>query len=74
MIDLYSYNREWPAPLPFRIRLDDGTTRTDPSTFTAEEIKAWGYAGPYEIPKYKPRKQHLEWTGTEFLVRAGAEQ
>lgn len=70
---LYSLNGAWPAPLPFRVRLDDGTTRTDSATFTEAEITSWGYTGPYEIPRYKPRKEHLEWTGTKFLVRAGAE-
>lgn len=74
MTPLYSLDGAWPAPLPFRIRLDDGTTRTDPRTFTPEEIAAWGYVGPYTVPAYKPRKEHLEWTGTQFLVRAGAEQ
>ena len=74
MIDLYSHNSGWPAPLPFRVRLENGTTRTDPETFTQQELAAWGYVGPYEIPSYKPRKEHLEWTGTEFLDRAGAEQ
>lgn len=73
-MSLYSHNGQRPAPLPFRVRLDNGMTRTDPSTFTEAELTAWGYTGPYEIPKYKPRKQHLEWTGTEFLVKAGAEQ
>ena len=72
-MNLYSFNGAWPVPLPFRIRLDDGTTRTDPATFTELELEQWGYAGPYQIPRYKPRKEHLEWTGTEFVVRAGAE-
>lgn len=70
---LYSFNGEWPAPLPYRVRLANGATRTDPNTFTQQELAAWGYAGPYEIPKYKPRKEHLDWTGTKFLVKAGAE-
>ena len=40
---LYSLNGNYPQPLPFRIRLSDGSTRTDPSTFTSEEIIDAGY-------------------------------
>jgi hypothetical protein len=40
---LYSYNSQYPKPLPFRIKLSDGRTRTDPSTFTEEEITDAGY-------------------------------
>lgn len=35
---LYSRHITTPAPLPHRIRLADGSTRTDRSTFTPEEI------------------------------------
>lgn len=39
----YSHNANFPSKLPWRIRLSDGTTRTDPSTFTEEDIADAGY-------------------------------
>lgn len=41
-VDKRNPDRE-PAALPFRIRLESGLTRTDPETFTAEEIESAGY-------------------------------
>ena len=58
---LYSYRTCWPQVLPFRIRLSDGSTRTDPSTFTAEEIADAGYTGPYVEPAYNPETEVLNW-------------
>lgn len=40
---LYSLNGNYPQPLPFRIRLPNRSTRTDPSSFTPEEIASAGY-------------------------------
>lgn len=65
---LYSYQQQWPQELPFRVRLADGGSRTDPETFTPSELTEWGYTGPYEKPPYDPQTQKLEWTGTEFIV------
>lgn len=42
-MSLYTKNGSYPQPIPFRIRLSDGSTRTDPSTFTEEEIVDAGY-------------------------------
>ena len=58
---LYSYRTCWPQELPFRIRLSDGFTRTDPSTFTAEEIADAGFTGPYTEPVYDPDTEVLNW-------------
>lgn len=65
---LYSLNGARPEPLPFRITLLDGFTRTDPSTFTEDEINAAGFTGPYAEPEYDPATQELQWDGTAFLV------
>lgn len=54
----------------FRVRLADGGSRTDPETFTPEELAEWGYTGPYEKPDYDPKTQRLEWTGNAFIVIA----
>lgn len=65
---LYSKNGSYPAPLPHRITLSDGMTRTDAETFTPEEIADAGYVSvddPIQ-PEY-PRK--LEWTGSAWSIR-----
>jgi hypothetical protein len=65
---LYSYKNSYPTNIPFRIRLSDGRTRTDPSTFTPEEILDAGYievSDPPQITEY----QVLTWTGTQWFVR-----
>jgi hypothetical protein len=69
MSGLYSLNQEWPQPLPFRVKLIDGSTRTDPSTFTPDELSAWGYAGPFTPPAFDNHTQVLEWSGSEYSVR-----
>lgn len=42
-MSLYSLRGAFPEELPNRIRLPDGSTRTDPSSFSTEEIAAAGY-------------------------------
>lgn len=69
MTTLYSLKQAWPQELPFRIKLADGSTRTDPATFTPAELTAWGYTGPYTRPEYDRYSEVLEWTGTAFNVR-----
>jgi hypothetical protein len=65
---LYSLNGSRPATLPFRIHLN-GTTRTDPSSFTPEELKSAGFSGPYQEPEYNSKTQILDWNGNEYFVR-----
>lgn len=65
---LYSHNNARPAPLPWRITLPSGFTRTDPSTFTEDEITQAGYTGPYTEPPFDPATQQLDWDGTTYLV------
>jgi hypothetical protein len=62
MANLYSYQGQEPQELPERIRLSDGRTRTDPSSFTAEEIKDAGFTGPYERPEYNSEIETQEWS------------
>lgn len=65
---LYSYKGAWPTQLPNRLKFSDGTTKTDKSTFTQEEI---ANAGWVEVPNppiaYYPNK--LEWVNGEWNVR-----
>ena len=67
---LYSFRQQRPAPLPNRIRMPDGFTRTDASTFTQEEIQAAGYSGPYTEPSYNPSTEQLLWVNGEYVIEA----
>lgn len=67
MTTLYSINGSSPAPIPFRITLANGFTRTDPSTFTEEEIAEAGYV-VVEQPEYDSTTQALSWNGNSFDV------
>lgn len=58
---LYSYKGEKPAELPNRIRLSDGTTRTDKSTFTEQEISDAGYTIAPQYPAYNAEMQKVVW-------------
>ena len=71
---LYSYKNQYPKPLPNRIRLPNGFTRTDVSTFTEEEIISAGYAGPYTYPSHDPTTEKIEWVGVGFTVRPHNDQ
>ena len=64
---LYSFLNGYPQPLPFRIEVD-GLPRTDPSSFTEEEIYRAGYRGPVTIPGYDGSTHRLYWNGDEFEV------
>jgi hypothetical protein len=66
---LYSHNTAIPAHLPHRIRFADGSTRTDRTTFTPDELERAGYSGPYERPECNPKLETIDWDGTQFLVR-----
>jgi hypothetical protein len=66
---LYSHLTATPAPLPHRIRLPDGSTRTDRATFTADELERAGYSGPYERPDCDPTIETVDWDGTAYVVR-----
>ncbi len=71
---LYSKDGSYPNYLPFRIRLSNGLTRTEPDTFTPEEIADAGYIAVEYPPESIPDTQILEWTGTEWNVRDKTEQ
>ena len=66
---LYSHHNSTPAPLPDRIRFPDGSTRTDASTFTAEELELAGFNGPFDMPDCDPLAETVDWDGSAFLVR-----
>ena len=61
---LYSLNGDYPTALPFRIKLSNGMTRTDPTTFTPEEIADAGYAAVPHSPT-PAHDQTVHWSNTE---------
>ena len=66
---LFSKNGEYPQVVE-KIRLPDGKTRTDSSTYTEEEISLAGYTGPYYEREYDNQTQELTWNSEnlEFVV------
>lgn len=65
---LYSHNNKYPEPLPERIRLSDGRTRTDSSTFTAEEIADAGYVAAGVSPSFDGDTEKVIWNGSSWEV------
>lgn len=65
---LYTKSGSIPAPIPHRIRLADGFTRTDPAQFTAEDIASAGYVEAPPMPEHDPATQRVEWTGDGWAV------
>jgi len=67
---LYSFRNQRPAPLPERIRLANGFTKRDSTTYTAEEIADAGYVGPYTEPAYNPAIEKLLWRDGAYVIEA----
>lgn len=64
---LYTYQGQEPAPLPFRITLPGGATRTDPTTFSEEEIAAAGFVPAEDKPEVI-YPQYVRWDGTNWVI------
>lgn len=66
---MYSFNNQYPVfVLPDRIRLSNGRTRTDRSTFTAEEILDAGWIEVSD-PPVAAASEVVEWDGSGWYVR-----
>ena len=65
---LYSYKGQYPTSLPERIRLSDGSTRTDSSTFTNEELTDAGYVAAGDSPSFDGDTQKVTWNGSNWEV------
>ena len=65
---LYSYKGAYPTQLPNRIVLSDGTSRTDKSTFTEQEIVDAGWVA-VDNPPEVTYPDRLFWDGTNWSVR-----
>jgi hypothetical protein len=70
---LYSYKNQYPTGIPYRIVMPNGNTRTDPSSFTEEEIQEAGYV-QVDNPPSADTNQVVEWTGYEWQVRNKTEE
>lgn len=64
---LYSFKGERPTQLPNRIKLSNGFTKTDNTTFTVEELKDSGWIA-VEDPPVVQYPSKLEWNG-EWYTR-----
>lgn len=49
-----------PILLP-EITLPDGSSRTNPESYTSEELESIGFTGPYRKPNYESDTHFLEW-------------
>jgi hypothetical protein len=65
---LYSYKKQYPEELPFRIELPNGFTRTDPSSFTEEELLSAGYVKVPPKPIFDESRQKLIWTDEYWVI------
>ena len=67
-MSLYSLNQGEPRELPFKIKLSNGQVRTDPSSFTAEELADVGYVFAGFAPEIDSKTQKVTWAGTTWVV------
>ena len=65
---LYSFDQGEPKELPFKIRLSNGSVRTDPSSFTDEEIADAGYVYAGFAPAHNTETQKATWNGTAWVI------
>jgi hypothetical protein len=65
---LYSFRQQRPAPLPQRIRLANGFTKRDSTTYTEDDIQGAGYVGPFAEPAYDPATEQLLWVDGAYVI------
>lgn len=65
---LYTRSGSYPAGLPQDITLTNGFIRTDPASFTPEEIADAGYIEAPAQPAYDGETERLEWDGEGWEV------
>lgn len=66
---LYTLHGAYPAPLPDRLRMPDGSTRTDPASFTEKEIALAGYSPVADKPSSSDFEV-VEWVNGQWAVRS----
>ena len=66
---LYSTKREYPVEgLPDRIRLSNGFTKTDSSTFTSDDLADAGIVAVSNPPNYDFKTHSLSWGGDDWVL------
>ncbi len=65
---LYSYKGQEPTTLPFRIRLDEGSTITSLNELSSEELESLGFVGPIIKPEIDENIQKIVWVGDKYQV------
>ena len=65
---LYSIHQQRPAPLPQRIRLANGFTKRDSTTYTEDDIQGAGYVGPFTEPAYDAATEQLLWVDGAYVI------
>tara|TARA_B100000073_G_scaffold115149_1_gene93168 strand:- start:1793 stop:2251 length:459 start_codon:yes stop_codon:yes gene_type:complete len=69
MTKMYSINKAYPvSSLPHRITFSDGSTKTDNTTFTEEDLKNVNIV-EVDSPPSISTTQTLSWSGTEWVVK-----
>ena len=69
----YSYKGRYPVDwneIPDRIRLSNGNTKTDKTTFTLEELIDAGYKviKPLDLSDFNEETHDYGWSGTEWQI------
>ena len=62
---LYSFNGQYPQPLPFRHRLPDGSTRTSLNELSVEDLAALGFV-PVDPAPTPSSTQKVVWTDGDW--------
>ena len=72
----YSYLGSEPTILPHRIRLSNGLSRTDNTTFSDEELLDVGFTGPYIKPEKTESIFSISWdtNNLEYKIITNEEQ
>lgn len=71
---LYSFKNQEPTIIPERIRLSNGFTRTDSSTYTEEEISDSGYVLINQEKPHPNQFEMVEWSGSSWVIRIMTEE
>lgn len=67
-MELYSFKGQEPKPLPFKVRLNDGSSRTSLHELNLDELNSLGFIGPVNIPNYDTESQKIEWDGKKYNI------
>ena len=68
-MSLYSYKGQEPSPLPLRIRLESGETRSSLKELTQQELEDLGFSGPFTKPEYDIDTQKIEWDNGDYVIK-----